>query len=64
MPREKIRFDSFGRNIYAWGLVHAGDRFGEPRCRIKAMSSPSHTTSDEEPITCMQCIALDAAFIV
>lgn len=54
----KIKWDTFGRNCYAWGLVHAGDRFYEPLCRIKAMSTPLHVDVNE-PVTCFQCIALE-----
>ncbi len=45
-----------GRNAYAWGLVHVGDRFGEPMCRVKAMSSPSHSVDGSEVPTCLWCV--------
>lgn len=54
----KIHWNAFGRNVYAWGLVHIGDRFDEPLCRIKAMSSPLRVDRDE-PITCLQCLAAE-----
>lgn len=54
----KIKWDAFGRNVYAWGLVHIGDRFDEPLCRIKAMSTVSRVDNGE-PVTCFQCLAIE-----
>lgn len=54
-----MKWNTFGRNVYAWGLVHAGDRYGEPLCRIRAMSAPSHNVDDI--VTCLYCLAIEGS---
>jgi hypothetical protein len=56
----KIKWNAFGRNVYAWGLVHIGDRFDEPLCRIKAMSTVARVDNDEV-VTCLQCLVAEVA---
>ena len=54
----KIRWNTFGLNFYAWGLVHLRGRTDcEALCGAESTKLPPATVDDSEPITCFECLA-------
>jgi hypothetical protein len=56
----KIRWNAFGLNFYAWGLVHLNGRSDdEALCGAWSTTRPPPTVDASEPITCFECLALE-----
>lgn len=54
----KIRWDAFGLNFYAWGLVHFNGPFDDMAlCGAVSTARPPMTVHRDEVVTCFECLA-------